>query len=168
MRLHPFFYKALRWQVDGSQINFWFDNWIFQHPLKDLVDLIPGSHHLKVSEFIISGGIWDRAKLEIFLPSRLVSRISSLFLPSHPPEDVLVQGLSADGKYSVKSGALLAQGLTEDRVPKVAYVWIWKLRVPPKVKNFLWKACNDGFPTKSRLKKAMFFPQECVLCNYHT
>ena len=45
----------------------------------------------------------------------------------------------------------------------------WKLNVPPKVRNFLWKACNDGIPSKSHLERShVFTPQECVFCNFHS
>lgn len=100
----------------------------------------------------------------------IISKITYLFVPSHPQPDELVWGLTADGVYSVKSGALLTQGLTHSSTPKVPYDWIWKLQVPPKVKNFLWKACNDGLPTKSLLEKShVFLPQECVFfCNYQS
>ena len=34
-------------------------------------------------------------------------------------------------------------------------VWkeIWQLKVPPKIKNFLWRACRNTLPTKQALMK---------------
>lgn len=85
------FCKGLRWQVgDGSKISFWFDNWVFHYPLKDVVVPIPGTFHLRVSECLISGGSWDCLELESFLPPALVSKISYLFVPFHPQPDALV------------------------------------------------------------------------------
>lgn len=54
MSLSPMFCKGLRWQIgDGANISLWFDNWLFQYPIKELVDPIPGSLHLKVIDFIL-------------------------------------------------------------------------------------------------------------------
>lgn len=66
--------------------------------------------------------------------------------------------------------ARLAQGLLNDNVVSVDYTWNWKLNPPPpKVKIFLWKACNDGLPSKERLERSHFFlPQECPFCNHHS
>lgn len=66
-----------------------------------------------------------------------MDRVCSLFIPVHPQQDSLVWGLTADGEYSVKSGASLAQGIFNERVVPVDYSWVWKLCVPPKVKFFL-------------------------------
>jgi hypothetical protein len=40
---------------------------------------------------------------------------------------------------------------------------IWKLKVPLKVKNFLWRGC---FPTRARLSnRGVSCPLDCVQCN---
>lgn len=123
---------------------------------------------LKVSEFILPCRSWDSVKLACFLPSHLVDKALSLFIPLPPQQDSLVWGLIADGEYSVKSGALLAQGLFNENVIKVDYVWIWKLHLSPKIKNFIWKACDDGLPSKERLERShIFLSQECPFCNFH-
>ena len=101
-----------------------------------------------------------------FVPPHIVSHICSLYIPSSPQPDTLIWGLTADGEYSVKSGALLAQELVSSELDTVEYNWIWHLTIPPKIKNFLWKACNDGLPTKIRLEKShVFLPQQCVFCS---
>ena len=89
-----------------------------------------------------------------------------MYVPSSDQPDRLIWGLTADGEYSVKSGALLAQGLTPATFKKVEFRWIWSLSIPPKIKNFLWKACNDRLPSKTRLERShIFLPQQCVFCN---
>ena len=101
--------------------------------------------------------------------SPVVDKICSLFIPLHPQPDSLLWGLTSDGEYSVKSGSRLAQGLLRDSLNPVDYAWIWKLAVPPKVKFFLWKGCNDGLPSKSRLERChVFLPQNCPFCNFHS
>ena len=61
---------------DGTHISFWFDNWIFQYPLKDLV--VPTSVSLQFFNIsrVVRGT--DQPKLESFLPQALVSKINRI------------------------------------------------------------------------------------------
>ena len=43
---------------------------------------------------------------------------------------------------------------------------IWNLKVPPKIKNFLWRVCRGCFPTRARLNsRGVSCPLDCVHCN---
>ena len=169
MRLRDTFKKGLRWQIgSGDQISFWFDIWVFQFPLKAVVHRASYPIDFKVSDCFLENRQWNMALLRELVPEHIVSAISSLFIPMSVHRDKLVWGLSPDGEYSVKTGALLAQGLLPSPPENVEFRWIWTLDVVPKIKNFLWKLCNDGLPTKDRLEKShVFLPQQCVLCTSH-
>ena len=53
-------------------------------------------------------------------------------------------------------------------VTKGLWKGIWKLRVPGKIKHFLWRACSDYFPTKHNLWKRRIVPNDvCEICNSH-
>ncbi|XP_057250731.1 uncharacterized protein LOC130591430 [Beta vulgaris subsp. vulgaris] len=166
MSIWPLFKKGLRWQVgNGRDISFWDDNWVFQYPIRMVVSPLPGPENFRVSDLMDEFGGWDRIKIGLLVPSHIVSRICSYYLPSSSQKDSLVWGLTADGEYSVKTGSLLAQGVFNPNFEKVEFAWLWKLQVPPKIKMFLWKACHDGLPSKDRLEKCkVFIPQQCVLC----
>ncbi|KAK9986113.1 hypothetical protein SO802_031064 [Lithocarpus litseifolius] len=42
---------------------------------------------------------------------------------------------------------------------------IWKLNVPPKVRNFVWRACNDILPTRANLfRKKVCTDPLCAIC----
>ena len=44
-------------------------------------------------------------------------------------------------------------------------LWIWKLKISPKIKHFLWKLNNDGLPTKERLRQNHIgITGGCILC----
>lgn len=138
MRLRNMFCQGLRWQIgNGSDIRFWDDNWLLPSPLSSLLIPPDSSHSLLVSDFILPCRTWDRSKLARYLPQYLVEKALSFFIPFHSQQDSLVWGLTADGEFSVKSGALLVQGLVNGDVTIVDYAWIWKLLPPPKIKNFL-------------------------------
>lgn len=43
---------------------------------------------------------------------------------------------------------------------------IWKLKVPPKVKNLIWRVCCDCFPTRIHLNnRRVACLSECVMCS---
>ena len=80
--------------------------------------------------------------------------------------DEVFWGLTANGEYSAKSGVALLQGYGLNPPDKISYNWIWGLDIPPKIKFFMWKICQNGLPTKKRLESShVFLPLECVFCN---
>ena len=46
---------------------------------------------------------------------------------------------------------------------------LWKLKVPPKVHTFLWRACTGCVPTRENLHKKRISEEErCELCYHHS
>ena len=46
---------------------------------------------------------------------------------------------------------------------------LWKLKVPPKVRTFLWRACIGCLPTRENLHKKRINEEErCELCYHHS
>ena len=44
----------------------------------------------------------------------------------------------------------------------------WKLNIPPKIKTFIWKACNDYLPNRDRwLTKGIQVSNNCVICGQY-
>ncbi|XP_010682145.3 uncharacterized protein LOC104897032 [Beta vulgaris subsp. vulgaris] len=110
MALRAPFKRGLRWIVgDGKAISFWDDNWVYESPISERCLPRPNFEHLKVSFFISDSGNWNFDLLRQFVPMNVVKDIGSIFLPSNRVEDKIVWGLTADGEYSVQSGARLLQ-----------------------------------------------------------
>lgn len=71
-------------------------------------------------------------------------------------EDILIWPLTFNGEYSVRSAYQMLVDdenlpLSSSSVPtSVGSVWkkTWKVRVPNKIKHFLWHATKDSLPTK--------------------
>ena len=43
---------------------------------------------------------------------------------------------------------------------------VWKLKIPGKIKHFLWRACTDSLPTKLNLwRRKITAGLECEVCN---
>ncbi|XP_057809003.1 uncharacterized protein LOC131023477 [Salvia miltiorrhiza] len=93
---------------------------------------------------------WDVGLLNTIFSSNDIRDIISIPLPSHPTPDSLIWHYFKNGLYSVKSAYKLASSLTIDETFKVEGHWnkLWKVDVPPKVRNFLWRAARHNLPTK--------------------
>lgn len=75
------------------------------------------------------------------------------------------------GNYSVKSAYLILEEENNDAATSAnSGFWrkIWNLKIPPKVKNFLWRACSNCLPTKDLLTaKRVPVNLYCSMCNEH-
>ena len=87
-------------------------------------------------------------------------------------EDKLIWPHVPNGVYTVKSGYRF---LVKDKPDPLLYhpsqgenpsIWsrIWRLSVPKKVKNFLWKACKEALPVKKNLVRRRVL-EEDVCCH---
>lgn len=82
-------------------------------------------------------------------------------------DDALVWGQSSSGNYSVKSGYQLAfeeayatvdlQGNSSTELSNTIWKVIWRLKSPPRVKHFLWRAIRNAIATKENL-----FTRKCT------
>lgn len=125
MSLRPMFRKGLRWQIgDGTCVSFWFDCWVFGHPLAFLFPRIDLDPLIEVSEFISEDRHWLHQELSAQVPAQVVLEIENVFLSSASTSDKLIWGLTPHGEYSVQSGAKLLQGYGFHVEPKVKFDWI--------------------------------------------
>nr|ABN08698.1 RNA-directed DNA polymerase; Ribonuclease H, putative [Medicago truncatula] len=50
----------------------------------------------------------------------------------------------------------------------LSWVWIWKLKLPEKIKFLVWLACHNSVPTISLLNHRNIAPTAtCSRCNLH-
>ncbi|CAJ2675491.1 unnamed protein product [Trifolium pratense] len=84
-------------------------------------------------------------------------------------DDKLVWKLEQDGFYSVRSAykQCVNDAGYQDR-HGVAGQWnnIWHAKIPPKVKNLIWRIGRDVLPTRKKLNsRGVQCPMHCVVCN---
>lgn len=73
-----------------------------------------------------------------------------------------------NGNYSVRSAyRICVTDIADNSHLHVSGRWnlIWKLKIPPKIINFVWHVCRDCFPTRTRLSsRGVHCSTDCVLC----
>ena len=115
---------------------------------------------------------WDRDALFGYFAPMEADLILKIPLSPTRVEDKLIWPHVPNGVYSVKSGyrflvkdkvGPLPHQSSQDVVPSI-WSRIWKLSVPNKVKNFLWKACKEALPVKKNLVRRRVL-EEDVCCH---
>lgn len=83
--------------------------------------------------------------------------------------------MCTDGSYSIKTSYKIlckenvhaGNASLNSSLLKSFWSILWKLKVPMKVKHFLWRACNDSLPTKFNLcKRKIVQDSTCSLCQW--
>lgn len=116
----------------------------------------------KVSEVISNGG-WDLSEVERWLLPEEVDAVKRVPLPLFPTVDSLVWQHDRRGIYSVKSGYRFGKELVVKECndnagagsscppEKKNWKWIWGCCGPPRVKQFIWRACRNVVASKDVL-----------------
>nr|POF24766.1 putative ribonuclease h protein [Quercus suber] len=83
--------------------------------------------------------------------------------------DALVWPFMPSGKYSVKSGYrfLFESFAQSQRTAQDLAFWknLWSLKVPSKIKNFVWRASREALPVKANLcRRRITLEGQCEIC----
>lgn len=162
--------EGFRWRVgEGSRINIWRQPWL-RDDIKMLQSTpIAGSEMLTVKD-LRSADLqgWNMDLLNAISTEEDVQRVIQVPLISCDQEDKLIWSCTNNGLYSVKSGYRL---LCEKIAPRTHLCvdgdWsaIWTLKVAPRVKSCLWRACRNVLPTRTCLQqRGVHCPVTCVHC----
>jgi hypothetical protein len=111
---------------------------------------------------------------EVFLPHEAETIKAIPLRPSRPKDSWCWTGTTR-GVFSVQSAYHLlkevemANDVGSSSNPSLSqHIWktIWGLGVQPKIRNFLWRACSNILPTRSKLfDKKISFTYSCSSCN---
>ena len=149
--------KGLGWEYgNGATINFWTDSWIPGINLKQYFD-----------PFIYVNTEWDVPKLTSIWPQHVVDQIKTIYISKKDKEDHIIWTLNGNGTFTTASARQLCnQKIINSGNNHNIFNWLWSLKIPHKLQNFMWKAITDALPTTERLNR--FYnkvPNSCVLCD---
>ncbi|KAL0461849.1 UNVERIFIED_CONTAM: hypothetical protein Slati_0072500 [Sesamum latifolium] len=151
-----------RWQIgSGNNMRIWMDRWI-PRPLSFQIITIPNTLYLEetVAVLLDEVGKWKEALIRAIFHPDDVDAILGITANSGSP-NYLCWHYEKNRRYSVKSGyRLLHQGLAPSvhgggtgstSYQAANWKFIWRARVPPKVRLFAWRACRNSPPTITNL-----------------
>ncbi|GLT45911.1 hypothetical protein SLA2020_197070 [Shorea laevis] len=148
-----------RWNVgDGSEILIYEDAWVPTLPhFKVLSAPQAVSLYSHVCDLLDERGNWDVHKLGNCFTNAECREI--LKIPTAPRSDSFIWHFDKYGQFTVKSAYLLAYQhthasnlmATHSPISPVEWKHLWKLKLPPKIKIFLWRAILNRLPTLDNL-----------------
>ena len=168
-----------RWRVgDGENIRIFQDAWL---PNSNAGKILFHKNVLAPSttaDGLIdpNSGWWNLGLIDQCFYPLDAKKIISLPLCITPQTDSFVWTAEKNGSYSMKSGykILCEDQQTGEAVSDLTETqrnfWkgIWKLKLPNKIKHFLWKSCTNSLPTKENLMRRTIIQENvCHLCSDH-
>ncbi|KAK6152513.1 hypothetical protein DH2020_015148 [Rehmannia glutinosa] len=129
---------------------------------------------LTVNELInAANGQWDTEKINQIFEREDADDILALHLSIRLPADKRIWVHTKSGDFSVRSCYYLIKSTlsnSDTAKPSTSFkntAWrrMWELRLLPRIKHFLWRACTDTLPTKSNLiRRGILMDTICHLC----
>ena len=168
--------KGARWRIGrGDSVCIWRDKWL-PSPSPGLPLSPPNLLDAEacVSSLIQqSSGTWNSTLIDqIFLPSD-AELIKSIPLSMRVRDDVVVWSREKNGIYSVRSAYKMLteaesspqQSCSDMGEWKKFWKLVWSVRVPHKVRHFLWRACSNALPTMANLsRRHIVTDDKCGFC----
>ena len=164
------------WRIgSGENINMWQQHWLPRNypPRQPTCPLESFENHTVDSLIDPNTRKWNEELIDGLFVEEDVELIKKIPLSRVEMEDTLYWPYSTSGHYTCKSGYMfLKQESKMEASPQVPpicdkQVWkgIWQLQVPPKIKNFLWRACRNALPTKqASMKRKIIADPICERC----
>jgi len=99
--------------------------------------------------------VWNERLVRHLFVDETAHQILNTLLHQQVQTDKIIWKAEKNGRYYVKSAYRICveEVINNDHLRRPGY-WsgIWKLKVPPKVKNLIWRICRDCFPTRVKLR----------------
>nr|XP_027088717.1 uncharacterized protein LOC113710068 [Coffea arabica] len=150
--------SKIRWCLGRGFVDFWFDRWLSDRPLAEMVQLSDYPHML-LAEFHREEG-WKGGRLASWLPPYLVQQILQVQLFPDQDDD-MVWGDSSSGGFALKTAwaAVRQRGNVSSIDSR-----IWSGLIPLKISFFVWKVLRRMVPVDTILQNRGFSLASCCVC----
>jgi hypothetical protein len=156
------------WSIgNGNTVKAWEDRWLL--PSKSIQELgltIPEAmRNMSVADLVDNIGCWKIDLLVPWLPASIINRIYAVMPPNStaaPDQRAWIGNRAAN--FSIASAYMLSCRFNDDDWNTV-WVRIWKLKVPERVRSFIWLVRHDRLITnypKSKMHIGEPWCRHCV------
>lgn len=160
----------MRWKIgSGNSVNIVDQPWLIDDHNPFITSDVQGLENHKVSALMsMDHRGWDEEILRDLFNTRDQQCIRRITLTDNREENEVYWGKETSGMYSVRSSyRLLQEQKTLWRQEDQTSTWrkTWRVKAPPKVLNFMWRALSNCLPTMVMLsQKQVPVSVVCQVC----
>lgn len=152
---------------NGRDTSFWQEKWLGDNPLNQLAlgSLSTSDLDRTVASYWDRERGWDWGALNSLLPEGILEQLAAYSLSDDPDSsDSIGWRKGTSGAFSVKSAYDIDLG-DVDQVEPSKWNSIWKLKVPNRVRTFIWLAKHNRLMTNdNRVRRGMAASDKCWFC----
>lgn len=152
---------------NGKDTAFWSEKWLENYPLNlAAASPLPTSERDKtVSSYWNADSGWDWGTLSPLLPELILDKLAAYSLINDPnATDITGWRKETSGRFSVCSTYDIDVG-DDDQVEPSTWNSIWKLKVPNRVRTFIWLAKHNRLMTnENRVRRGLTDSDKCWFC----
>lgn len=119
---------------------------------------------------IFNNGEWNTSSISFNLPINIINLIKCTFIPTNTTkEDKMIWGLAQNDIFTTKSAYTFLSNETDSLKSGDGenFRWIWNLRVPNKIKTFIWLLSHDRLLTWAFLNRiGVNCNPACYFCSF--
>uniref|UniRef100_A0A803NS66 RNase H type-1 domain-containing protein n=1 Tax=Cannabis sativa TaxID=3483 RepID=A0A803NS66_CANSA len=165
--------KGYRWRIgNGNSVRVLEDPWLPKPVTFKVYDKPSLLDQLYVVDLKKGNGEWDAEFIRAVFNPTDVELILSMATSEWEIEDKILWHYSKNGEYSFRSGYRMAAALQvhdiQSNTEATEKWWrqLWKLKILPKVKHFVWKMAHSWIPTNSALAHWKIHVEPyCIRCS---
>jgi hypothetical protein len=166
VKLDPLLQQFSTWIVcDGSEIDAWSAVWIEEGlRLDDILTIPPHLVGLKVCDLVDEQGGWNWSMLSSWMPEEYQQRIAAVC--PHMPDNGKDVRAGVGGQIEEYYVAVMYNNICGFQHKNENSIWhkIWKIKVPERVRSFIWMAMHDRLLTNSNKSKMGICHAMCNYC----
>uniref|UniRef100_A0A803PA05 RNase H type-1 domain-containing protein n=1 Tax=Cannabis sativa TaxID=3483 RepID=A0A803PA05_CANSA len=175
LEAHPLVLKGVRWTVgDGTSISILGEPW-----LPDAQNPFVSSQHPALSSkrvcnlLVLDGSGWDEEVVVDLFEQREQRLILQIPVQYGHDQDKITWIGEVLSLFTVKSAHRMMEEMNGENTHDAAALEVfwkkfWALKLPPKMKNLVWRACQGCLPTMIQLRtKRVHVSTICLVCDSH-
>lgn len=146
------------WMIgDGQNIGIFGDTWMANRDVINEADTHHFNPFLRMTDLLLaSSKTWDGAVINELFPTVTASQILTTPLYTTVSDEQRMWWLETSGVSLVRSAyKLIMNTILDTGNLRVEGEWrsLWKLKIPPNVKQFQWRMCRDVLPARLNLRR---------------
>ncbi|KAL7214682.1 hypothetical protein ACSBR1_026965 [Camellia fascicularis] len=157
--------KGVKWTIgDGTKVRIWKDWWCGDTTLDEAIPNHESSNSATISTILNEEKEWDMDLISNQIPEEAIPDI----LRIHPPQFLnLIDKPCWKGSHNGGFTSAAAYDIIVGKDQHVGdWKWLWKLRIPQKLKGFLWVVLNGRlFTNDMRMRRGLTNDSNCISCN---